>query len=125
MDLRKNVFNFLRGGSTLVPPTLLVIRVALLHTLYGVLNPFFPQLYIQNIDYNYTFTTTIASCWSLHLVLNLAKKRKSSRHYCVLFIKLNKNRRLQMGGYCICYVWASRTGASFIFKMRCLTVATI
>ena len=37
---------FQKGGSTHVPPTLLVIRVVLLHTLYGVSNPLIPQLYI-------------------------------------------------------------------------------
>ena len=43
---------FQKGGSTHVPPTLLVIRVVLLHTLYGGLNPFFPQLYV--VHYNYS-----------------------------------------------------------------------
>ena len=42
-DLRKNVSVFQEGGSTPAP---LVIRVVLLllHTIYGVLNPCFPQL---------------------------------------------------------------------------------
>ena len=34
-DLRKNVSILQEGGLTPVPPTLLVIRVVLLHTLYG------------------------------------------------------------------------------------------
>ena len=45
-DLRKNVSVFQEGGSTPSPPTLLVIRVGLLHTLYGVSNPLIPQLYV-------------------------------------------------------------------------------
>ena len=40
---------FQKGGSTHVPPTLLVIRVVLLHTLYGVSNPLIPQLYVDRI----------------------------------------------------------------------------
>ena len=42
---------FYGGGSTPDPPTLLVDWVVLLHTLYGVLNLFFPQLYIFFNDY--------------------------------------------------------------------------
>ena len=34
------------GGFTPAPLTLLVIRVVLLHTLYGVLNSLIPQLYL-------------------------------------------------------------------------------
>ena len=45
-DLTKNVFIFLRGGFTPAPWTLLVIRAVLLQSLYGVSNPFCPQLYI-------------------------------------------------------------------------------
>ena len=49
-DQRKYVFIFIGGGSTPDPPTLLVTRVVLLWTLYGVLNSFFPQLYINYIN---------------------------------------------------------------------------
>ena len=41
-----NLFVLQEGGSSPAPPTLLVIRVVLLHTLYGVSNPLIPQLYI-------------------------------------------------------------------------------
>ena len=43
---KKKCINFLGGGFTPAPPALLVIRVVLLHKLYGVLNPFIPQLYV-------------------------------------------------------------------------------
>ena len=56
-DLRKNVTIFQKGGSTHVPPTLLVIRVVLLHMLYGVLNPLIPQLYV-----------CLYSLWSFHWI---------------------------------------------------------
>ena len=44
----KKSIHFSRGGFTTAPWTLLVIRVVLLQTLYGVLNPLIPQLYILN-----------------------------------------------------------------------------
>ena len=46
-DLRKNVSILQKGGFTPAPLTLLAIRVVLLHTLYGVLNPLIPQLYVS------------------------------------------------------------------------------
>ena len=46
MDLRKNVAGLQKGGFIPAPPTLLVIRVVLLHTLDVLLNPLIPQLYI-------------------------------------------------------------------------------
>ena len=45
-DLRKNVPLLQKGGFTPAQLTLLAIRVVLLHTLYGVLNPLIPQLYV-------------------------------------------------------------------------------
>ena len=45
-DLRKNVSILQEGGFTPAPLTLLVIRVVLLLTLYGVLNPLILQLYL-------------------------------------------------------------------------------
>ena len=42
----KNVSIFLGGWSTPALVTLLVIRVLLLLTLFGVLNPLIPQLYL-------------------------------------------------------------------------------
>ena len=39
-DLRQNVLIFLRGGLTPILHTLLVIRVVLLHTLYGIVQRF-------------------------------------------------------------------------------------
>ena len=49
-DLRKNVPILQKGGFTPAPLTLLAIRVVLLHTLYGVLNPLIPQLYVHGQD---------------------------------------------------------------------------
>ena len=48
-DLRKNVPILQEGGFTPAPSTLLVIRVVLLHTFYGVLNPLIPQLYVYHL----------------------------------------------------------------------------
>ena len=45
-DPRKNVLILQEGGFTPATLTLLVIRVVLLHTLYGVLNPLISQLYM-------------------------------------------------------------------------------
>ena len=45
MNLWKNVPNLQKERFTPAPLTLLAIRVVLLHTLYGVLNPLIPQLY--------------------------------------------------------------------------------
>ena len=42
--LRKNLPVLQEGESTPAPSTLLVIRVVLLHTLYGLLNPLILQL---------------------------------------------------------------------------------
>ena len=55
LDLRKNVPILQEGGSTPVPPTLLVIRVVLLHNAYGVLNPLILQLYMlhDSLQQNY------------------------------------------------------------------------
>ena len=46
-DLRKNLSYLQEGGFFPAPPTLIVIRVVLLHTLYEVLNPLIPQLYLD------------------------------------------------------------------------------
>ena len=40
------MFILQEGGFTHAPLTLLVIRVVLLLTFYGVLNPLIPQLYV-------------------------------------------------------------------------------
>ena len=45
-DLRKNVPILQKGGFISASLTLLAIRVVLLLTLYGVLNPLIPQLYV-------------------------------------------------------------------------------
>ena len=49
-DIRKNVSILQKGGFTPASLTLLAIRVVLLHTLYGVLNPLIPQLYVCNMQ---------------------------------------------------------------------------
>ena len=49
MDLTKNVPVLQEGGSTPATPTLLVISVVLLHTLYGLLNPLIPQRYVKKL----------------------------------------------------------------------------
>ena len=48
-DLRKNVPILQERGFTPAPWTLLVIRVVLFQWLYGVSNPFCPQLYIKSV----------------------------------------------------------------------------
>ena len=58
---KKNVPILQKGGFIPDPLTLLAIRVVLLQTLYGVLNPLIPQLYVcKNLvtpvhKINYTF----------------------------------------------------------------------
>ena len=47
-DLRKNVPILQERGFTPAPWTLLVIRIVLLQSLYGVLNPLILQLYVLN-----------------------------------------------------------------------------
>ena len=48
---KKNVPILQKGGFIPVPLTLLAIRVVLLQTLYGVLNPLIPQLYVVSLAF--------------------------------------------------------------------------
>ena len=58
----KNVFILQEGGFTRALLTLLVIRVVLLLTFYGVLNPLIPQLYIKKNGGRIGSFTVVLNC---------------------------------------------------------------
>ena len=97
---KKNVFILIGGGSTPDPPTLLVIRVVLLRTLYGELNPFFSQLYIlsgyQKLGFTFYFIDLtkspfhcyIAFCINEIIIQKYRMLRINIRQPMMIFIKL-------------------------------------
>ena len=64
---KKNVPILKEGGFTPGPLTLLVIRVVLLHMLYGVLNPLIPQLYIHMYVYLKWSCNTFRTCLAFYM----------------------------------------------------------
>ena len=76
-DLRKNVSILQEGGLTPVSHTLLVIRVVLLHTLYSLLNPSIPQLYISKESSLTLFNVSRTAPRKIHTMANSLRKNAS------------------------------------------------
>ena len=72
------MYSFLQeGGSSPAPPTLLVIRVVLLHTLYSLLNPSIPQLYISKKSGLTLFNVSRTAPRKIHTMANSLRKNAS------------------------------------------------